>query len=223
MHRARCDRCGRRPSEPSDAGNEAQHQASVDTGVALEQTGAQALYGRGDSLWFPAGASKPVRVQGVWTDSDTVQAILNIAVENYAQPAASASPRASSGDEDYDHTIDFETENVFVNWPTITEDTTGLGTYAPRHAVEDENGADPEIDGYDAMGASIAAQPELELDNLAAELGPIISQMVDEAIAERDRIKKAKRAPLRKYALIPAAWFGGITAAIWVIGRVVGA
>ncbi len=42
--------------------------AAVDSRTILDQTGAEKLLGRGDMLYFPVGANKPIRVQGAFVD-----------------------------------------------------------------------------------------------------------------------------------------------------------
>jgi S-DNA-T family DNA segregation ATPase FtsK/SpoIIIE len=48
----------------------------TDSRVILDHKGAELLYGKGDALWLPLGASTPVRLQGVYTsDSDINTAV----------------------------------------------------------------------------------------------------------------------------------------------------
>ena len=71
----------------------------TDSNVALGQSGAEKLLGQGDGLWWPAGASQPERIQGVFIDTDDlelpesteerderVRASMFAAVREYSQP-----------------------------------------------------------------------------------------------------------------------------------------
>ncbi len=51
--------------------------SQVDSRTILDMVGAEKLLGRGDMLYLPVGASKPVRVQGAFLSDQEVEAVVN--------------------------------------------------------------------------------------------------------------------------------------------------
>ena len=55
--------------------------SAVDSRTILDGSGAEKLLGRGDMLFLPAGASKPVRIQGAFVSDQEVEAVVNFVIE----------------------------------------------------------------------------------------------------------------------------------------------
>lgn len=56
--------------------------SQIDSRTILDQIGAEKLLGKGDMLFFPAGASKPTRVQGAFVSDDEVEKIVDFIKSN---------------------------------------------------------------------------------------------------------------------------------------------
>ena len=56
--------------------------SQVDSRTILDQAGAEKLLGRGDMLFYPAGESKPTRVQGAFIDDSEVEKIVEFIKSN---------------------------------------------------------------------------------------------------------------------------------------------
>ena len=55
--------------------------SAIDSRTILDSGGAEKLLGRGDMLFLPAGASKPVRIQGAFLSDREVEAIVDFVIE----------------------------------------------------------------------------------------------------------------------------------------------
>ncbi len=81
--------------------------ALADSRVILDQPGAEKLVGQGDALYLPAGAAKPMRVQGAWVDEHEIQAVVDYTKaqmapkyrEDVIAPAKSGKPAEDIGDD----------------------------------------------------------------------------------------------------------------------------
>ena len=56
--------------------------SQVDSRTILDSAGAEKLLGKGDMLYYPASASKPVRVQGAFVSDSEVEQIVTFLKEN---------------------------------------------------------------------------------------------------------------------------------------------
>ena len=56
--------------------------SQVDSRTILDQVGAEKLLGKGDMLFFPTGAPKPVRIQGAFIDDKEVEKIVDFLKSN---------------------------------------------------------------------------------------------------------------------------------------------
>ena len=81
--------------------------ALADSRVILDQPGAEKLVGQGDALYLPAGAAKPMRVQGAWVDEHEIEAVVEHTKaqmapsyrEDVVAPAKTGKPAEDIGDD----------------------------------------------------------------------------------------------------------------------------
>jgi len=59
----------------------------ADSRTILDMGGAEKLLGRGDMLFYPVGASKPIRVQGCFVSENEVDAVVNHIKSSYQTPS----------------------------------------------------------------------------------------------------------------------------------------
>lgn len=55
--------------------------SAIDSRTILDGGGAEKLLGRGDMLYLPSGASKPVRIQGAFVSDSEVEAVVDFVIE----------------------------------------------------------------------------------------------------------------------------------------------
>ena len=58
--------------------------SQIESRIILDQTGAEKLIGRGDMLYNPLGAQKPMRVQGCFITSKEVEAVIDFVKQSGA-------------------------------------------------------------------------------------------------------------------------------------------
>lgn len=58
--------------------------SQVDSRTILDSGGAEKLLGRGDMLFMPVGASKPLRIQGTWVKDEEITAVLDFVKQGNA-------------------------------------------------------------------------------------------------------------------------------------------
>ena len=56
--------------------------SQVDSRTILDSVGAEKLLGKGDMLFFPTGAAKPMRVQGAFVSDEEVEKIVDFVKQN---------------------------------------------------------------------------------------------------------------------------------------------
>ncbi|HEX3027481.1 MAG TPA: DNA translocase FtsK, partial [Clostridia bacterium] len=75
----------------------------VDSRTILDMGGAEKLLGRGDMLFLPVGASKPVRVQGCFVSDNEVESVIeyikNGADSNYSEDIMDEIDKQSAKDK----------------------------------------------------------------------------------------------------------------------------
>ncbi len=100
--------------------------SSLESRIILDTTGAEKLVGKGDMLWNPLGAQKPLRVQGCFVTDEEVEAVVDFVKQ--------------SGAAEYDETVMAEIDR---NAQEKEKAAKGIGGSAPG-----EDGGD---EGYDEL------------------------------------------------------------------------
>lgn len=81
--------------------------SQVDSRTILDMAGAEKLLGRGDMLFMPMGASKPVRVQGAFMSDQEVEAIVSyVSGQGQAEYDDSLVPEVEEEDQSHEEVVD---------------------------------------------------------------------------------------------------------------------
>lgn len=88
--------------------------SQIDSRTILDMAGAEKLLGKGDMLFYPAGAAKPVRVQGAYISDDEVEKVVDFVKANgeanYREDIIESIDRANSTDKEIDNQDDDDTD-----------------------------------------------------------------------------------------------------------------
>ncbi len=94
--------------------------SQIDSRTILDMAGAEKLLGKGDMLFYPIGASKPVRVQGAFVSDKEVESIVGFIKSNgevsYNSDIIEQIENANKSDKEKDEDIDSEDDaDEFLN------------------------------------------------------------------------------------------------------------
>nr|WP_092067783.1 DNA translocase FtsK [Dendrosporobacter quercicolus]NSL46773.1 DNA translocase FtsK 4TM domain-containing protein [Dendrosporobacter quercicolus DSM 1736]SDL63484.1 DNA translocase FtsK [Dendrosporobacter quercicolus] len=73
--------------------------SQIDSRTILDMAGAEKLLGKGDMLYYPVGAPKPLRVQGAFVSDQEVEQLLEF-IKNQAQPEYNEEVTLANPEED---------------------------------------------------------------------------------------------------------------------------
>ncbi|WP_028647151.1 DNA translocase FtsK [Nocardiopsis sp. CNT312] len=87
-----------------------------DSRVILDQAGAEKLVGKGDALFLPMGAGKPIRLQNAWVSEKEIRAVVEHCKKqsepDYREDVATAETRKKEVDEDIGDDLDLLVQAV---------------------------------------------------------------------------------------------------------------
>ena len=93
--------------------------SQVDSRTILDTVGAEKLLGKGDMLFFPAGAPKPSRVQGAFVSDDEVEKIVSFIKSNgtatYSEDILESIENNNKTDKEIAETQDDETDPFLMD------------------------------------------------------------------------------------------------------------
>ena len=93
--------------------------SQVDSRTILDTVGAEKLLGKGDMLFFPAGAPKPSRVQGAFVSDDEVEKIVSFIKSNgtatYSEDILESIENSNKSDKEIAESNDDETDPFLMD------------------------------------------------------------------------------------------------------------
>ena len=93
--------------------------SQVDSRTILDTVGAEKLLGKGDMLFFPAGAPKPARVQGAFVSDDEVEKIVSFiksnGTANYSEDILESIENNNRTDKEIAETQDDDTDPFLMD------------------------------------------------------------------------------------------------------------
>ena len=96
--------------------------SQTDSRTILDMNGAEKLLGRGDMLYYPMGASKPLRVQGCYLGDKEVENVV-IFLQNQAKPEYQEIPNMDIGNaktEDMEDAFFYQAAQLFIEGGTAS-------------------------------------------------------------------------------------------------------
>lgn len=96
--------------------------SQTDSRTILDMNGAEKLLGRGDMLYYPMGASKPLRVQGCYLGDKEVENVVTF-LQNQAKPEYQEIPNMELGNtktEDMEDELFYQAAQLFIEGGTAS-------------------------------------------------------------------------------------------------------
>ena len=97
--------------------------SQVDSRTILDMVGAEKLLGKGDMLFYPSGAAKPIRVQGAYVTDKEVEKIVDFVKANgevsYSEDILNKIESANSGDKELLEQSDDDNNQDPLLWEAI--------------------------------------------------------------------------------------------------------
>ena len=156
--------------------------SQIDSRTILDQVGAEKLLGKGDMLFFPASASKPIRVQGAFVSDSEVEKIVGFlkanGVARYNEDILEEIERANKteGQKEEDHGEEDDTDPLLMEAIELVIDVGQASTsfiqrrfkvgYARAGRIIDQMEARGIISGYEGSKPRQVIMPKERWEEL---------------------------------------------------------